>query len=60
MKLLLLAEAARACGVCFGDDGSGLVLGLQWGIVLLLTCTASLVGGLFYTIYRIEAARADD
>lgn len=54
MKLLLLAQAARACSVCFGDDGSGLAQGLQYGILLLLGATCAIVSAIIYFVVKIE------
>lgn len=57
---LVLAAAASACSVCFSDDGSGMVLGLQWGIVVLLASVSAMLAGLAYAVYRIEKGRHDD
>lgn len=58
-SLLLLAQAASACPVCFGEDGSGWAKGITWGIVLLLAATAAMIAGLAVMAYRIESARHD-
>lgn len=57
--LLLLAQAASACPVCFGEDGSRWGGAISWGIVLLLAATAAMIAGLAVMAYRIESARHD-
>lgn len=57
--LLLLAAAASACPVCFGDDGSSWAGAITWGIVLLLAATGAMVTGVAAMAYRIEKARHD-
>jgi hypothetical protein len=54
MSLLLLAQAASACSVCFNDDGSGIAQGLQYGIIVLLAATGAIVAALFYFVLKIE------
>lgn len=58
--LLLAPRAASACAVCFGagDGKSGLSNGIWWGIVVLLTVTMSLVGGIGWAIWSVERSRA--
>lgn len=57
--LFLLAQAASACPVCFGEDGSGIAKGITWGIVMLLAATGAMVIGFVAIAYRIEKARHD-
>lgn len=52
--LLLLTQAAQACGVCFGDDGSGIAQGLQYGIIILLGFTCAIVSAIIYFVMKIE------
>ena len=54
----LLAGPAAACSVCFGGKSNpGLLDGIWWGIVLLLTVTMSLVGGIGWLLYKVESRR---
>lgn len=56
LSLALLPGSAAACAVCFGktSDSQGLLDGIWWGIVLLLTITMSLVGSLGWFLYKTE------
>lgn len=56
---LIPAETLQACAVCFADDGSGIVDGIKWGIILMLLVTAAMVSGIFLVVARIENARQD-
>ena len=58
--LLFAPRAAGACAFCFGqaDGKNGLLNGFWWGIVVLLTVTMSLVGGIGYAIWSVERERA--
>lgn len=66
MKIRLAAAfafapgSAAACATCFGQAQSGGVFdGIWWGIVLLLTVTMSLVGGIGWTLYKVEKGRLE-
>lgn len=56
---LLLATAASACPVCFGelDNKQGLASGIWWGIMILLTVTMTLVAAISYAVWSIERNR---
>ncbi len=58
---LLIPLPAGACAVCFGglDNQSGVAAGFWWAIVLLLTVTMSLVGGIGWTLWTVERRRAE-
>lgn len=58
---LLAPRAASACAVCFGalDRQSGAAAGFWWAIVVLLTITMSLVGGIGYAVWNVEKRRAE-
>ena len=47
---------AGACATCFGagSDQKGLLDGIWWGIVLLITVVMSCVGGIAYALWKIE------
>lgn len=55
----LLPGSAAACAVCFGkaDGSQGLFNGIWWGIVLLLTTTMCMVGGIGYMLWKVEKNR---
>jgi hypothetical protein len=55
----LLPAAASACAVCFGkaDGQKGLIDGIWWGIILLLTATMAMVSGVFYLLWKVEKSR---
>ncbi len=55
----LLPGAAAACAVCFGgaDGAKGLFSGIWWGIVLLLTTTMSMLGGIGWLLWKVEKNR---
>jgi hypothetical protein len=57
--LVLLPRAASACAVCFGksEGAKGLLDGLWWGIILLLSATFAMVGGIGWALYKTEKAR---
>ncbi len=44
--VLLLADAASACSVCFGDPNSSMSKGAQAGVLVLLGVVATLLAGL--------------
>ena len=58
--LLLLPRGAAACAVCVGgaDGQSGLSNGIWWGIMVLLVATMSMVGSIFWLLWRVEKRRA--
>ncbi|MBI4060008.1 MAG: hypothetical protein HY403_01115 [Elusimicrobia bacterium] len=55
----LLPGSAAACAVCFGKapGNQGLLDGIWWGIILLLSVTLSMVGGIAWLLYRVEKDR---
>lgn len=57
--LLLSRGTAAACAVCFGgaSGAKGLFDGVWWGIVLLLTVTMSMVGGIAWLLWKVERHR---
>ena len=57
--LPLLRGSAAACTVCFGGAKSnpGLFDGIWWGIVLLLSVTMSMVGGIGWLLWKVEKNR---
>jgi len=57
--LPLLPGCAAACAVCFGKapGNSGLLDGIWWGIVLLLTVTMGMVSGIAWLLYKVEKSR---
>lgn len=57
--LALLPGTASACAVCFGkvDGKQGLFNGIWWGIVVLLTTTMFMVGGIGYMLWKVEKNR---
>ena len=57
--LALLPGSAAACAVCFGGvaGNTGLFDGIWWGIVLLLSVTMSMVGGIGWLLYKVERHR---
>ncbi len=59
--LPMLPSAASACAVCFGQTSAnqGLFDGIWWGIILLLSATMSMVGGIGWLLYRVEKNRLD-
>lgn len=58
----LLPRAASACAVCFGGSqaNKGLIDGFWWGIIILLTVTMSMVGGIAWLLYKVEKDRPVD
>ncbi|MBI4376417.1 MAG: hypothetical protein HY549_08205 [Elusimicrobia bacterium] len=49
---------ARACAVCFGQaDQPGLLSGLGWGLVVLLSFTFLGISGIVLAAWRIERRR---
>lgn len=58
----LLPRAASACAVCFGgaQANKGLIDGFWWGIVVLLTVTMAMVGGIGWLLYKVEKDRPAD
>lgn len=57
--LALLPGSAGACAVCFGgaDGAKGLFSGIWWGIVLLLTTTMTMLGGIGWMLWKVEKSR---
>ncbi len=57
--LPLLPGSAAACAVCFGgaSGNKGLFDGIWWGIVLLITVTFSMVGGIGWLLWKVEKNR---
>jgi hypothetical protein len=58
--LSALPGAAAACAVCFGKatpGTQGLLDGIWWGIILLLSVTMSMVGGIGWLLYKVEKSR---
>lgn len=57
--LPLLPGSAAACAVCFGNapGNKGLLDGIWWGIILLLSVTMSMVGGIGWLLYKVEKDR---
>ena len=55
----LARGSAGACSVCFGgaSGAKGLFDGVWWGIILLLTVTMSMVGGIAYLLWKVESRR---
>lgn len=55
----LLPGSAAACAVCFGKapGAQGLFDGIWWGIVLLLTTTMCMVGGIGWLLWKVEKSR---
>jgi hypothetical protein len=60
--LAALPGSAAACAVCFGGAASnkGLLDGIWWGIVVLLTVTMFMVGGIGWLLYKVEKDRPAD
>lgn len=60
--LAALPGSAAACAVCFGNDpgNKGLFDGIWWGIVVLLTVTMFMVGGIGWLLYKVEKDRPAD
>ena len=58
----LIPGAASACAVCFGGSqaNKGLIDGFWWGIIVLLTVTMSMVGGIGWLLYKVEKDRPAD
>ena len=59
VALALQPGSAAACAVCFGNapGNKGLIDGFWWGIVLLLTITMSMVGGIGWLLWKVESRR---
>lgn len=57
--LPLLPGSAAACAVCFGgaDGAKGLFSGIWWGILVLLTTTMSMLGGIGWLLWKVEKNR---
>ena len=59
LRLLLASKSAFACAVCFGkNDNPGLVLGLGWGIAILVGATGLCLAGLAAMVAKIEKTKA--
>lgn len=57
--LLGLPGALQACAVCFGKtDNLNLGKAFNWGILILLAFTFSILAVLILTMYKIEKRRA--
>ena len=61
LVLLALSSPAAACTACMGQagDNRGFFDGLWWGIVLLLSTTMLLVGGIVWALRTVEKARGE-
>ncbi|MCR4296773.1 MAG: hypothetical protein NUW21_14665 [Elusimicrobia bacterium] len=61
-SLAFLPGSAAACAVCFGGapGNKGLFDGIWWGIVVLLTVTMFMVGGIGWLLYKVEKDRPAD
>lgn len=58
LLLTVAPGSAAACAVCFGGSGAkGLMDGISWGIIILLTATMTMVGGIGYLLYKVEKNR---
>ncbi len=57
--LSLLPGSAAACAVCFGNapGTKGLLDGIWWGIIILLSVTMSMVSGIGWLLYKVEKDR---
>ncbi|MDD5301961.1 MAG: hypothetical protein PHS14_02545 [Elusimicrobia bacterium] len=57
--LPLLPGSAAACAVCFGGaaGAKGLFDGIWWGIIILLSVTMSMIGGIGWLLYKVEKDR---
>ncbi len=55
----LLPGSAAACAVCFGgqSEAQGLLDGIWWGIVLLVSVVMSLVFAIGWALWKIEKRR---
>ena len=61
LALLCAPRAAHACAVCFGNSDSKLTQGMLAGVLVLLFCVLSVLGGfvvLFVYLARRAAATA--
>ena len=61
LALLFAPHAAHACAVCFGNSDSKLTQGMLAGVLVLLFCVLSVLGGfvaLFVYLARRAAATA--
>ena len=61
LALLFTPRAAHACAVCFGNSDSKLTQGMLAGVLVLLFCVLSVLGGfvvLFVYLARRAAATA--
>lgn len=59
LSLLALPGSAAACAVCFGaaPGAKGLLDGIWWGIIILLSVTMSMAGGIGWLLYKVEKSR---
>lgn len=57
--LPLLPVSSTACAICFGNapGGKGLIDGIWWGIIILLSVTISMIGGIGWLLYKVEKDR---
>ena len=57
--LPLLPGTAAACAVCFGgaSGAKGLFSGIWWGILVLLTTTMGMLGGIGWILWKVEKSR---
>ncbi len=55
----LLPGPVAACAVCFGKapGNQGLFDGIWWGIILLLSTTMGMIGGIGWLLYKVEQNR---
>lgn len=61
-SLILLPGSAAACAVCFGSapGAKGLLDGIWWGIIILLSVTMSMMAGIGWLLYKVEKDRPAD
>ncbi|MBI5594934.1 MAG: hypothetical protein HY928_02470 [Elusimicrobia bacterium] len=58
--ILLAAQCASACAVCFGADDKNVVNAFYIGGVILIAMTFILLGGLAYAVHRMERSRLSE
>lgn len=58
----LMPGSAAACAVCFGSapGAKGLLDGIWWGIIILLSVTMSMMAGIGWLLYKVEKDRPAD
>lgn len=57
LALLFAPQAVHACTVCFGNSESKLTQGMLAGVLVLLLCVVSVLGG-FVALFVFLARRA--